>query len=348
MAVQQERQAAEDRITANFGQEYDRFYSALSNTSIPEGRKALGAGRLALERAVLKTALENAVPPHALAGKLGDPGREPTTLQMIQKGREDMQRAFGQSPESTVAILAGRTANVDMPKGLGMSEDMRQLVNQGRKLNADIVLEQFGNRGRLTIDDERRGNHVGLAQGEKLPVMKEKLVNHMLFVNSVIDHGIKTGKLSPDDGKFLQDNVTKMVFNPGEQNGLSQAFKDFQQSVGPRTRDEIMKEVAERSRAPAVEKAIDKLYEAQGVPSPYLNQSKPAEGKGQQFAGKIIDTDAKHVYQELGKNNIVRHDRAAFDKVPERGQFTKIQYDAGKAQVVDKGHAQGQRLSLAR
>lgn len=348
MAVQQARAAAEERITANFGQEYERYYGALANTNIPESRKAIGAGRLALERAVLRTAIENEVPPHALAGKLGVPGREPTTLQLMRRGRDDMQKAFGQSPESTVAILAGRTATVDLPRGLGMTEDMRELVNQGRKLNADIVLEQYGQRGRLSLMNERRGDHVTIDQGEKLPAMKERLVNHMLFVDNVIEHGIKTGKMSIDDGKLLQSNMTKMIFNPAEQRGLSQEFTSFQQATLPRNRDEIMAEVDKRNRAPAIERAVDKLYEAQGVQSPYFGQSKPATEHGHQFAGKIVDLDAKHVYQELGKNNVVRHDRTAFEKAPDRGQFSKIQYDHGKAQVVDRNQGQGQRLSLTR
>lgn len=348
MALEELRQSAENHIAANFGKEFDRVYDSLGNSSMSESRKNLGAGRLALERAVLRTALERGVAPHILAEKLGQPGREPITSQLIQKGREDIKRAFGQEPSSVVAILAGKTSEIDLPKGLSMTDDVRRVVSQGKKMYSEILLDQYSNRGNLQIDSERRGSVVGQVQGEKLPQLKEKLVNHMLFVNSAIDHGVKTGKLSPDDGKFLQENVEKMVFQPAEQPGLSQPLKDFQKNTAPRVRDEILRSVADRSQAPAIENAVDKLYDAQGIASPYHTQSKPAQDKGQPFAGKVVDVDAKHVYQELGKNNIVRHERSAFAQAPEKGKFTKIQYDAGKAQVVDKGQSQGQKLSLAR
>lgn len=78
-----------------------------------------------------------------------------------------------------------------------------------------------------------------------------------------------------------------------------------------------------------------------------LYEAKQAKTDDKQlFAGTVIHADKRHVYQELGKNNIVRHDRSTFDQTPTIGQFTKIQYNLGRAQVVDK--TQSQSLGVGR
>lgn len=78
-----------------------------------------------------------------------------------------------------------------------------------------------------------------------------------------------------------------------------------------------------------------------------LYEAKTAATDGKQlFAGTVIHADKRHVYQQLGKNNIVKHDRSAFDQAPTIGQFTKIQYTMGRAKFIDK--TQGQSLGIGR
>jgi len=63
----------------------------------------------------------------------------------------------------------------------------------------------------------------------------------------------------------------------------------------------------------------------------------------------VVDIDGKHVYQELGRNNIVRHDRAAFgQQLPERGQTVKVAYQQGRAQVVARAPAREQQKGVER
>lgn len=66
------------------------------------------------------------------------------------------------------------------------------------------------------------------------------------------------------------------------------------------------------------------------------------------YAGTVLHMSDRHVFQELGKNNIVKHDRAAFEKAPEIGRFTKVQYDAGKARIVDRDQSRGQEHAIGR
>ncbi len=47
--------------------------------------------------------------------------------------------------------------------------------------------------------------------------------------------------------------------------------------------------------------------------------------------GIVIHHDDKHIYQEMGRNNIVRHERRAFAEVPEIGRYKRLQYVDGKA-----------------
>lgn len=49
------------------------------------------------------------------------------------------------------------------------------------------------------------------------------------------------------------------------------------------------------------------------------------------YAGTIIHADKKNVYQDLGDNKLVRHNRSAFDVVPPIGQYSEIKYDQGRA-----------------
>ncbi|QYY27490.1 KfrB domain-containing protein [Diaphorobacter sp. MNS-0] len=186
-----------------------------------------GGRRLALERGVLKTALQSGVPPHALAGKLGEPGREPTVAQIAQAGRREIEQTFGQSPEAYSAKLAGQY-------------DERLIVSNGSKR-----LER--NYGRQWI------------------------------ATRVDDAG-------------------------------------------------------------SLRKGVYPLHEAKPV----------AREAKELFAGTVLHVDGKHVYQELGKNNIARHDRAAFAEAPQIGAFTKIQYDAGKARIVDRDQSRGQQQAIGR
>lgn len=50
--------------------EFQRLFQSLVPANITEGAKAVGANRIALERAILKQALETGLAPHVFAARL--------------------------------------------------------------------------------------------------------------------------------------------------------------------------------------------------------------------------------------------------------------------------------------
>ncbi|MBP7655018.1 MAG: hypothetical protein KA742_00540 [Pseudoxanthomonas sp.] len=342
------RAAAEERIFATFGQAFERNMGALASVSMPEARKELGASRLALEHAVMKAAVLNNAPTTAIAGKLGQPGNQELTRRMIDAGRNTIQKTFGRSADSLGAVLAGKTLDIDLPRGLAQTEDVRQLVNEGKKLVGDMVMDGYMNRGRLQIDSQR-SNFASMAPNDRQGELKERLVNHLAFIGSAIEHGVKTGRLPAEDGKFLQQRIEHQIFTSADSGKLSQGFKDFQDATVPRLRAELTQEAQTRTKHPAIEAATAKLYQQpEPAPSPLFGQAKPADQQ-KEHSGRVVDIDGKHVYQELGRNNIVRHDRAAFgQQLPERGQTVKVAYQQGRAQVVARAPAREQQKGVER
>ena len=64
-----------------------------------------------------------------------------------------------------------------------------------------------------------------------------------------------------------------------------------------------------------------------------LYLSKQAD-KDKSHEGVVLHSDNAHVYQQIGKN-LVKHDRADFDKVPVIGSHSRIDYnDVGKVIAV--------------
>lgn len=65
-----------------------------------------------------------------------------------------------------------------------------------------------------------------------------------------------------------------------------------------------------------------------------LYMAKEAD-KSQKYDGMIVHSDSNNVYQQIGKNLFVMHERKNFDEVPEIGALKSITYDAqGRAMVA--------------
>jgi hypothetical protein len=77
-----------------------------------------------------------------------------------------------------------------------------------------------------------------------------------------------------------------------------------------------------------------------------LHAAKPAVPDGKTvYTGNVIHADAKHVYQERGVNNLVRHDRAAFQEAPTLGKYARIGYENGRAVQVEQERGQSRGIS---
>lgn len=61
--------------------------------------------------------------------------------------------------------------------------------------------------------------------------------------------------------------------------------------------------------------------------------------------GVVLHMDEKYVYQEMGRNNIARHERRAFAQAPEIGVYARFKYENGKAVDLSPAPQQGRSLS---
>lgn len=57
-----------------------------------------------------------------------------------------------------------------------------------------------------------------------------------------------------------------------------------------------------------------------------------------QYSGTVLHVDERNVYQQLGRDNIARHDRKAFDQAVDIGANVTVRYEAGRAKLVERGH----------
>ncbi|WP_262965426.1 KfrB domain-containing protein [Methylobacter psychrophilus] len=81
---------------------------------------------------------------------------------------------------------------------------------------------------------------------------------------------------------------------------------------------------------------IAKVDKAHGIKPGIYNLYKSSQAvKTTEYAGVILHTDKRTIYQQVGKN-IVKHESLDFNKVPEVGQVKGISYNLqGKAAMVE-------------
>lgn len=57
-----------------------------------------------------------------------------------------------------------------------------------------------------------------------------------------------------------------------------------------------------------------------------------------QYSGTVLHIDERNVYQQLGRDNIAKHDRKAFDEKVDIGANVTVRYESGRAKLVDRDH----------
>lgn len=80
-----------------------------------------------------------------------------------------------------------------------------------------------------------------------------------------------------------------------------------------------------------------------GVYNLHQAQAAKANDPKVTYAGTVIHADKRHVFQDHGDKGITRHNRNAFQEVPEIGRHTNIHYVAGHAQTDQKQKAEDQQ-----
>ena len=78
---------------------------------------------------------------------------------------------------------------------------------------------------------------------------------------------------------------------------------------------------------------VEKVEKADGIRPNYYNLFAAKEAAlSVSLAGTVLHVDAASIYQLVGQE-IVRHERSKFDKVPENGAVLTVEYKQGRAVV---------------
>ena len=66
--------------------------------------------------------------------------------------------------------------------------------------------------------------------------------------------------------------------------------------------------------------------------------AKPVTQSNTVYHGKFVHVDNNYIYQELGRNNVIKHSKSVFPpgQLPQVGKFMSIKYENGQAQMVLK------------
>ena len=252
------RAAAQSGILKKFTAAYEN--AARNASSDPEVAKR-GAARVALEYAVIKTAMEKNVPTQIVAQALegADPQQQ---AMMVREGRAAIERTYGRSPDLMAGALAGKIVEVPVPKALASNPEFDKLLDAARNSVAKIVQDEYSSRGRLA-DFGPRSEQIETAAHGKTSGSRGELASRLAFIESAIDAAVARGQMGADPskakeaGQMLKDRVEAMVFQPRPPQSLSytQTFLDYYKSAGQQMRAEVMNDV----RAVTTSKTINEI-----------------------------------------------------------------------------------------
>lgn len=258
--MQANREKIEHGLLAKFGEAFEKAITQAQAITDP-ARRALGAARIALEHAVLQTAIEKDMPTQSVAAMLGKASPQ-QVAHFIKEGRKSVHKTYGVDADAMVAALSAKVANIDLPRGLSQTEAMRELIEQGRGLVQQTVSERFEIRGRFADHGNDRFDYLQVQQSPGATSAREKLHNHMVFVESAIDHAVKSGKLHQNEGQLLKDRVEHQVFTVPAENKLSSQFKQFYEHTGKDLRTEVMADARKITSNKTVAEIAERLHDA--------------------------------------------------------------------------------------
>lgn len=251
------RDHIEKGLLAKFGEAFEKAAEQARAITDPALR-ALGAARIALEHAVLQTAVEKEMPPKEVTAML-EKASPQQVAHFIREGRKSVQRHYGIEPDSMVAALSAHVAEVDLPKGMMHTEAMRQLVDHGRSLVHQTVLEAYKNRG---VFDVGGGDNLALRQSPYQTVVREHLKNHMIFVDSAINHAVRSGKMEVPQAEALKARVESQIFTTPRDTRMTEKFKEYYDRTGQDMRKEVMQEARAVSNDKTIREIAQRLHNA--------------------------------------------------------------------------------------
>lgn len=257
--MQATREKIEQGLLAKFGEAYEKAAEQANSIADP-ARRELGAARIALEHAVLQTALEKDLPTKSVAAML-EKASPQQVAHFIKEGRKSVQRTYGVDAGAMVAALSAQVANVDLPRGMAQTESMRQLVEQGRGLVGQAVGELYQTRGQFNPDGPR-SDYVTSRTPQGALSATEQLKNHMVFIESAVDYAVRSGNMDATQGQMLKARIEHQVFTTPADAKFSPQFKDFHDKVGTRLRGEVMTDARKVTNNKTVAEIAERLHEA--------------------------------------------------------------------------------------
>ena len=259
MPIQATREKIEQGLLAKFGEAFEKAAEQAKGITDP-ARRELGAARIALEHAVLQTAIEKDVPTKSVATML-EKASPQQVAHFIRAGKTSIQRNYGVQADAMVAALSAQVANVDLPRGMAQTETVRQLVEQGRGLVQKAVTEAYQVRGQFENYGSR--SEMVVAQTPAVAASaKEQLKNHMVFIESAIDYAVRSGRMNGEQGQMLKDRVEHQIFHTPADTKLSAQFKSFYDREGRDMRGDVMREARKITNDKTVAEIAERLHEA--------------------------------------------------------------------------------------
>lgn len=249
------RERLEQGLLAHFGQTVAAARQEAAAVRSPQLQQ-LGEARIALEHAVLQTALEKDVSTTRVVAML-----ERTTpdqvAQLVQQGKQSIERTYGLDAGAMVAALSAHVADLDLPRTMVQTETVRQLVDHGRALTQAAMLDGFQNRGRID-----HTNPHALVVTDRQSTAQAELKNHMVFVESAINHAAQKGQLTPDQAHSLKERIEHQVFQVPNDLKVSPQFKQYFQSAGQALRHDTMTEARRVATTKTVSEIAERLDRA--------------------------------------------------------------------------------------
>ncbi|PLX76741.1 MAG: hypothetical protein C0607_03505 [Azoarcus sp.] len=258
--IQATREKIEQGLLAKFGEAFEKAAEQAKAITDPALR-ALGAARIALEHAVLQTAIEKDMPTKSVAAML-EKASPQQVAHFIREGKKSIQRNYGVQADAMVAALSAQVANVDLPRGMAQTETMRQLVEQGRGLVHQTVMEMYQVRGQFTHTTGPRSEILSLHTPAGAVTARDQLQNHMVFIESAIDYAVRSGGMDAQQGQMLKERVEHQVFNTPAETNLSEQFKGFYDRTGQSLRREVMTDARKVTTDKTVAEIAERLHEA--------------------------------------------------------------------------------------
>lgn len=227
---------------------------------------------MALEYAVLATAREKNVATEMVATAL----KGATVAQhaaMLKEGTAARGRAYRVEPEVLVKVFAGRLPDVEMPKGLGSTQEIDKMVDTRRNLVPSIVKDEYANRGRFEGSGSGSGSgksasFIALKSEGIVSPAKTELAACLAFMESSIDAAVGKGAISQVNADMLKERIEAQVFQPRLPQSLQfrMGFTSFFEQRDKGIRIEAMKEVRGVTQSQTVQEIAAKLKVM--IPSP--------------------------------------------------------------------------------